>query len=323
MFSIISIGIYNPYFIDSLEHKYNIIKLSSKKNPTESDSKIYYNFYNRMKNKIHYPVSQLDRLNIINSWRFFKPRKKITVAVIDTPINKIYSNIRQLASINLNLSNITNHHGEHVAHIIKAVNPKANIISIPFFSKNNNNIKNSNIALKKAIDLNVDIINYSAGGNTLDKEELFLLKKAKKKGIVVVVASGNDSCETQTNRYSPCRFYPALHSKNLSNTIAVSSLNLNNSIANSSNFGTAISDISAYGVEIPSLYNGKVKKLSGTSQATAFVTGIISLALSHNTRINSKNIKKHLCSSSTKDRKLSKINRCGGIINSEKLLKSF
>ena len=317
IFSLTMINTYNPEISNDIDHYINIYSIK-KLSPKLSDSSLYKNYFNNLKNKKYAPINELNKLGVISSWKIYSPKRKIKLAIIDTPIHYNNDNIRQISSESLKNFNTENPHGEHVLNIIKTINPNIEIISIPFYQNQKDNIKASNNALKVAIKENVDIINYSAGGTEYNQEEFNLLQKAKEKGIIVVVASGNEKCLKSS--INNCNFFPAGHTNNLTNLIAVSSVNSANHLSKNSNAGTALSDISAYGDKIKSLYKNKYKIMSGTSQATAFVSGIISLAISHNTKINASNIKDFLCSSSTKLSHLKTVNKCSGIINSRNLI---
>ena len=54
------------------------------------------------------------------------------------------------------------------------------------------NLKNEILALKHAISMNVDIINFSGGGTEKSEQESALIRQALDKKIIVVVAAGNE-----------------------------------------------------------------------------------------------------------------------------------
>ncbi len=164
-------------------------------------------------------------------------------------------------------------HGTHVAGILKSVFPNARIISIKYYNAKAGEKENLNStikALEYAVSLKVDIINYSSGGAGASLDELRALKKAEEKGILVVTAAGNfgSNIDEPNNHY-----YPA--SYGLQNIISVINHDYNLEINPSSNFGPHSADISAPGSRIKSsLPHNRYGFLSGTSQSTAFVTGV-------------------------------------------------
>lgn len=164
-------------------------------------------------------------------------------------------------------------HGTHVAGIIRSVFPEAQIIPIKYYNPKageKENLESTIKALEYAISLNVDVINYSSGGAGASLEELRMLKKAEAKNILVVTAAGNFSSNIDEARN---RYYPA--SYGLNNLISVINHDSNFEINPTSNFGAASADISAPGSRIKSsMPENRYGFLSGTSQATAFVSGV-------------------------------------------------
>ncbi|HAZ12537.1 MAG: hypothetical protein A2X86_19965 [Bdellovibrionales bacterium GWA2_49_15] len=164
-------------------------------------------------------------------------------------------------------------HGTHIAGILRSVFPNVRIIPIKYYNAKAGEKENLNStikALEYAVSLKVDIINYSSGGAGASLDELRALKKAEEKGILVVTAAGNfaSNIDEPHNHY-----YPA--SYGLQNIISVINHDLNLDINPSSNYGPESADISAPGSRIKSsLPYDRYGFLSGTSQSTAFVSGV-------------------------------------------------
>ena len=233
-------------------------------------------------------------INLLPAWKKFKQRKEVVVAIVDTGVDSTHPLISQnlyveegsLGDTNfgvdfsgkqINRTPVDTHgHGSHIAGIIKSVYPNVKILSLKYFSpqaSGQENIRATIQALKYAVDHNVDIINYSAGGDGASQEELAILKQAERKGIMVVAAAGNKSANIDMQGKG---FFPA--SYNLDNIVTVTAYDEELNILDSSNFGPTTVDISAPGYRIKSaLNNGRVGFLTGTSQATAFVTGVAAL----------------------------------------------
>ncbi len=255
------------------------------------------------------PDNKTSSINLIEAWRNFKKKKDIVVAVIDTGIDPehpfLKKNIHVLQGheslLNygidfskgrtaVNKPNDDHGHGTHVAGIVKSVFPKVQILTLKYYNKNANGQDNLNStieALDYAVNMGVDVINYSGGGPEPDRRELEILKKAEEKGILVVAAAGNEesNIDNKDNAY-----YPA--SYGLKNIITVTAHNQSKQILSSSNYGKRTVDISAPGYRIKSaLPHSRSGYLTGTSQATAFVSGVAALIKSHYPQLSAEDLK--------------------------------
>ena len=249
--------------------------------------------------------------------KVFKKRKTVKVAIIDTGIDlnhsffknslskkKKYSKNVLPQSIDLthgqsSLSGDLNGHGTHVSGIIKSINPDVQIISIKFNNPKGKGKDNFNSLLKSyklAIKMKVDIINYSGGGLKPYFKEFNLLKKAEKSNILLIAASGNQALnlDHKKNVYFPASY-------KLNNIISVAAHDNNSKILPFSNFGKNSVHLMAPGFKIIGPMPGnKFGEMTGTSQATAFVTGVASLLISHFPNLRPSQIKEILINSSLK-----------------------
>ena len=151
-------------------------------------------------------------------------------------------------------------------------------------------------ALQYAVDNNVDVINYSGGGPEASVEELRVLKAAEKKGILVIAAAGNERSNIDDKRHA---YYPA--SYGLSNIITVGAHDDGLNIIPSSNWGKNSVDIAAPGHRIRSaIPSNGAGYMTGTSQATAFVTGVAAMIKSKYPSMKYDQIKNVILSSSLK-----------------------
>ncbi len=180
----------------------------------------------------------------------------------------------------------THGHGTHIAGIIAAegangigttgVCPTVSIMPLKYYdsgSNGMNNLQNTVKAIQYAVRMGAHIINYSGGGAESASAERAAIEEANRKGVLFVAAAGNDG---HNNSISP--YYPASYP--LDNIIGVASINHKNQLLSSSNFGTPV-HIAAPGLGILStIPSGKFGTMSGTSQATAFVTGAAALLFS-------------------------------------------
>jgi len=111
------------------------------------------------------------------------------------------------------------------------------------------------------------IINYSGGGTEYSQEEHDAVQSAERKGILFVAAAGNEHSNSDENHYYPADY-------KLKNIISVTAIDPTTEVLSSSNFGIDTVDIAAPGQAILScLPNNTYGLMTGTSQATAFVTG--------------------------------------------------
>jgi subtilisin family serine protease len=149
------------------------------------------------------------------------------------------------------------------------------------------NLKNTIRAINYAIDHGAQVINYSGGGPEFSEDEYLAMKKAESRGVLVVTAAGN---EHQNTDLKENRYYPAAY--RLTNMISVAATDIQNNLLVSSNWGKQYVDVAAPGENIFStLPGGRYGYMSGTSQATAFVTGMAALLLSQDRTLKPQQIK--------------------------------
>lgn len=173
-------------------------------------------------------------------------------------------------------------HGTHIAGIIKkesqkhstasTLNSPVRLMILKYYStkaSDTENIKNTVKAMKYALKMKANIINYSGGGGSPQQEEFEVIQQASVQNIVLVAAAGNHNLNMDQNKY-----YPA--SYNLNNIISVAASNNDGNLVAFSNYGQNSVDIAAPGKLIFStLPNNTYGVMSGTSQATAFVSGTV------------------------------------------------
>jgi thermitase len=204
-----------------------------------------------------------------------------------------------------NNSLVDNHgHGTHIAGIIGArggngfgisgVCPKVSIMVLKYYdpkASNSNNLKNTVDAIKYATKMHANIINYSGGGTDYSAEEYAAVKGAKEAGILFVAAAGN---ERSNSDESGKHYYPADYE--LPNIISVTAVSREETkVLPSSNYGVRTVDIAAPGENIYStLPGGGFGLMTGTSQATAFVTGVAALIEAHNREFGYSDVKKYI-----------------------------
>lgn len=286
------------------------------------------------------PFNRKSSINLKEAWETLPtPKEKIVVAVIDTGIDpnhpflkdNLYLLDRKVTNNSYGLDFSKNNkskfkpfdshgHGTHVAGIIKSVDPTVKLIALKYYNPDatgKDNLNSTIEALRYAVDQNVDIINYSGGGPEPALEELRILKEAEKKGILIVAAAGNEESDIDQKKSA---YYPA--SYGLSNIITVSAYDKNLNVLGVSNYGKYSVDVFAPGHRIKSAYpNGRSGILTGTSQATAFVTGVASLIKSQYPSLKGQVIKKIISASAKEE--VTFFNKCksNGRLDAVKALK--
>ena len=317
----------------------------------EQEKKTYglEHFYSRFSSWGISPKEKMAGINLSKAWKIFKKNKDIVVAVIDTGVHPEHSFIKdnlhveegifgphnygvdfsiksktQIQSSKASFQTTTprdgHGHGTHVNGIIKSVFPDVKILSLKYYNPNvsgKENLIAAVKALRYAVEKNVNIINYSGGGPEMSSEELRILRLAEKKGILIVAAAGNEKSNIDDKRHA---YYPA--SYNLPNIITVMAHDKNAKILNFSNYGKLNVDISAPGHGIRSSFpHEQAGKLTGTSQATAFVTGVTALIKSQFPKLSAVQIKKIIRNSARKRKSLEGKCITGGILDAEKALR--
>jgi subtilisin family serine protease len=152
-------------------------------------------------------------------------------------------------------------------------------------------LKNTIQSIRYAIKMHANIINYSGGGTDYSAEEYAAVKDAESAGILFIAAAGNErSNSDETGKH----YYPADYA--LTNIISVTAVNKEETkVLPSSNYGVRTVDLAAPGENIYSTLPGNsYGMMTGTSQATAFVTGVAALVLSQNRDFAAPDIKKYI-----------------------------
>lgn len=224
-------------------------------------------------------------------------------------------------------------HGTHIAGIIGArsgnsfgisgVAPNVSLMVLKYYdpkASNSNNLKNTVQAIRYAIKMKANIINYSGGGTDYSAEEFAAVKEAEKAGILFVAAAGNEKSNSdETGKH----YYPADY--DLSNIISVTAVNKDETkVLPSSNYGVRTVDLAAPGENIYStLPNNTFGMMTGTSQATAFVSGVAALIMSHNREFSAADVKKYILRTGDEYQTLMSKTGTAKLLNSYKALTSL
>ncbi len=197
-----------------------------------------------------------------------------TIAIIDSGINPLYSeNLKFEKSLVDQTVEDTNGHGTMMYSIIKGIDdnlegisPNAQIIVIKVM---NDDESVTPTTIRKAIDLvtqkGATIINLSIASHFEDEEITETIKLAVNKGITIVASSG-DYGNTEL-------MYPAI----LDEVISVGAIDASGNVLDLTS-GPQRTTINAPGHEISTINTDRaIIKTSGTSQATALISGYIAL----------------------------------------------
>lgn len=256
------------------------------------------------------------------AWRIQEGNRKIVVAIIDTGMDSSHHALKANLwhdpkspdkeafgwDFVTNTPNPVDQHGHgtHIAGIIGAeaspvtgvsgVAHRVSIMSVKYYSESNSgavNLDNTVRAIHYALDHGARIINYSGGGPEFSEKERLAIKRAESMGVLFVAAAGNEhqNIDQQENKYYPSSYH-------LSNIISVAATDIRNNLLLSSNWGAKSVDVAAPGDNIFSTLPKDSSKrdrfgyMSGTSQATAFVSGIAALLLAQDPSLTPQDIRK-------------------------------
>lgn len=178
-------------------------------------------------------------------------------------------------------------HGTHIAGSIAAesankigisgIAPNVKLIIAKYYDPKapaHNNLLNTVRAIRYCTQRGADIINYSGGGlepSEVEKRAIEEARDAQGRPILFIAAAGNERSNSDYKKYYPADY-------DLPNIISVTAIDKNREVLESSNYGSKSVDIAAPGKNIYSTLPGnKYGYMTGTSQATAIVTGAAAL----------------------------------------------
>ena len=286
-------------------------------------------------------------IHAVDAWKISEGSRDIVVAVIDTGVDPSHKDLnrniwqdpakKELVYGWNFVSNRPNPnddhgHGTHVAGIIGAVSdPKTgvsgvahsvSIMAVKYYSDSNSgavNLSNTVKAINYAVDHGARIINYSGGGPEFSEDEYLAIKRAEAHGVLFVAAAGN---EHQNTDVAENYYYPSAY--RLPNMISVAATDIHNNLLPSSNWGKTKVDVAAPGENIYStLPGGRYGYMTGTSQATAFVSGMAALLLSKDPSLKPQQLKQIIMASVDRLPQLAEKLVTGGRVNAYTALLSL
>ncbi|MBU6145891.1 MAG: S8 family peptidase [Paenibacillaceae bacterium] len=217
-------------------------------------------------------------------------QRKVPIAIIDTGIDATHPDLIVRTGYNaIDPSSPpydTHGHGTHIAGTIAAqgthvigIAPHAHIHAIKAFDHTGSGVLTHIVdAIAWCIARRMRIINMSFGTHVSSDTLHAAIQKATASGIIVIASAGNDGARTA--------HYPARYEE----TIGVGALSTDGSVAPFSNTHPSI-NVYAPGAHIVSTWPGKrLATQSGTSMATAHVTGAVALLLGTHARLTPRHV---------------------------------
>ena len=250
--------------------------------------------------------------------------KGVTIALIDSQVDKRHMELDGNISDELDTVGVDEplqSHGTEMAGAIVSHNrllgvaPDAKILAVRAFGQSSSTREATTLSILKGLEWaesqNARIINMSfAGPRDPLLERAF--KAAHDKGIVLIAAAGNAGPKSPP-------LYPAADP----NVIAVTATDVNNRLFSGANQGPQLS-VSAPGVDIIAPGpDGGYQMSTGTSIATAHVSGVVALMLERDPTLKPDNVRKILEATATGLGPVGKNGQFGwGLVNPPKALEA-
>ncbi len=232
-----------------------------------------------------------------------KPKKKATIAILDTGVDSKHEDIKEnYTSFASKFDDDPHSHGTHCAGIAAAVsnnkkgiasftpeNGFTQVASVKVLNRYGMGSQRSIInGILKAADNGADVISMSLGGPSDDSKQKAYIKAVKyanAKGAIVICAAGNENVNAMER--SPA---------NVDGVITVSAIDKD---LNKASFSNTVQDckrgIAAPGVNIYStIPNNKYAFYNGTSMACPYVAGLVGLLKSVNPDLTTDEVYKIL-----------------------------
>lgn len=238
----------------------------------------------------------LNHLGAETAWRS-STGSGVKVAVVDTGVDSSNSDLAgrvvpgydAIRKRSISLANDPHGHGTHVAGSIVAhgavsgIAPNARIMPVRVMDSQGYGSTTDIIrGTIWAADHGAQVINLSLGSNDYDRSEYAAIQWARKKGVIVVAAAGNNGTSEP--------LYPAAYDDwrtdapaSTDPVIGVGAIDEHSRHAYFSQRGNPV-DVSAPGVKILSTFprvSGSYTWESGTSMASPYVAGVAALGLSY------------------------------------------
>ncbi|MDX1480668.1 MAG: S8 family serine peptidase [Woeseiaceae bacterium] len=144
-------------------------------------------------------------------------------------------------------------------------------------------------------DAGIDVVATNNSWGSYQSSTLLsaAIRAHESRGMLFIAAAGNDSTSIETTPAYPAAFDHA-------NIISVAALDRNGELTSFSNYGARSVDIAAPGVAILSTgLDNRVRNETGTSVATAFVSGVVGLVKAQSPFLTMTELRNHILSTGT------------------------
>lgn len=215
-----------------------------------------------------------------------------------------------------------NGHGMHILSLVENTSYSASVGTLKHVSHHivrmlnsdsKGNLANLIYAVEESIVNGAQIINLSLGFMSASPENGFLTRMfdiVKDQNVLTVVAAGNEGINVDVvKEYMPASF-------NNSNIVTVASIDCRYNLSDFSNYGYQTVDIAAPGEDRSGYdHQGSIVLKSGTSQATAIVSGVASILATYQPVFNARAIKCALLAGATYKAPLAGKVRSSGVVD--------
>ena len=264
-------------------------------------------------------------INFNNVWKITNGSPDITVAIVDSGIDSLSSDLKgKITADSWDFYNNddsiydsykSDYHGTYIANTIAGVDKKNNIYGVApnisllsgkFMQGTSGSSAKAILALKHVCEKGADVVNCSWNFNKYNPEMFEVIKDNP--DTLFICAAGNSNVNLDEKNIYPACF-------ELDNILTVMAVDNNAQICSSSGYGKKV-DIAAPGKDIIStLPENDSTYVSGTSVATAYVSGIASLMLSIDKTLTPGEVKEIIVNTAKKTESLENKNNASGIIN--------
>ncbi len=227
--------------------------------------------------------------NIQSAQKMLKPKRNVTVGLVDTGIAKKTTSVNIIAGYDFvnqdSYSEDTSGHGTHLAGIITSiVNNSSSLQIIPEKAGKSDEIfaSLSALGIYHAAQTGANIILCGYGGSVASTAEERACQYASEKGILIIAPAGNDDSNMA---HYPSDYYQVM---------SIGSIGKNQGLSYFSNYGIYTELVAPGEAVLSTGLNNTFIGLTGTSQSAAIVTGIASLLYSSTDNVNASDIRQIL-----------------------------